>query len=171
MGSETTRLQQAAYDAQLAAGLPVSELATATLTRHDGPIDLGLCAEYVHAIQLKDWFTAAFTGHAEPVVVVGGPGVSHADAAARLVTIGADDRWDTRKCEHACLHELAHIVTPDRGPDHELREPAQGINSSRGHHHAWRANFILIVQMTLGKDPAHRLKHEFARWGALIASE
>jgi hypothetical protein len=141
----------------------MSELATSMLTRDDGPIDLGRCAEYLHAIQGMDWFMAAFIGHAEPVVVVGGSGVSHAEAALRLVTIGADDRWDTAKCEQACLHELAHIVTPDHGPDHELREPAAGP-TSRGHHQAWRANFAFIVQMTLGRHAAHRLRHEFASW-------
>ncbi|EWT02620.1 hypothetical protein N865_02530 [Intrasporangium oryzae NRRL B-24470] len=160
-----TRFQEAAYDAQLAAGLPVSELAASLLTRHEGPIGMGMCAEYLHAIQQSDWFTAAFTAHAEPVAVVGGPGVSQADAAQRLVRIGADDRWDAQTCEHACLHELAHIVTPDRVVGNELREPAQGPSSSRGHHHAWRANFIFIVQMTLGRQASHRLRHEFARWG------
>jgi hypothetical protein len=75
-GSEWTRLQEAAYAAQLAAGLPVSVLATSVLVRRKAPIDLGRCAEYLHAIQRTDWFTAAFAGHAEPVVVVGGPGVT-----------------------------------------------------------------------------------------------
>jgi hypothetical protein len=144
--------------------LPVSVLATSVLVRREAPIDLGRCAEYLHAIQRSDWFRAAFAGHAEPLVVVGGPGVSHADTAVRLITIGAEDRWDISKCEHACLHELAHIVTPDRGPDRELREPPQGPSSSRGHHQAWRANFTFIVQMTLGRQAAHRLRHEFACW-------
>ena len=165
LGSQRTRLQQAAYDAQLAAGLPVSDQATSLLARHRGPIDVGRCAQYIHAIQQRDWFTAAFAAHAEPVRVVVGPDVSHADAALRLVTIGDDDLWDTGKCEHACLHELAHVVTPDRGPDRQLREAAQGLDSTRGHHQAWRANFIFIVQMTLGGPAATRLRHEFASWG------
>lgn len=163
LGSEPTAFQQAAYDAQLAAGLPLSELATAILGGDERPIDLARCAGYLHAIQCTPWFTAAFTGYTQPVIVVGGPGISHADASQRLVTIGADDRWDPRRCEHACLHELAHIVTPDHGPDRLLREPAHD-KDSRGHHPAWQANFTFIVQMTLGSQAAHRLRHEFAQW-------
>jgi hypothetical protein len=56
-------------------------------------------------------------------------------------------------------------VTPDVGPSLELREPVQGAMSSRGHHHAWRANFLLIVTMTLGPNAAQQLKHEFNQWG------
>ncbi len=40
-----------------------------------------------------------------------------------------------------------------------------GRGSSRGHHHAWRANFVLIVRKTLGKQAALRLRHEFDQWG------
>lgn len=163
LGSEPTALQQAAYDAQLAAGLPLSDLATSILGSDERPIDPARCGRYLHAIQRTPWFTAAFTGHTQPVTVVGGPGVSHADASQRLVTIGADDRWDPRACEHACLHELAHIVTPDHGPDRRRREPAHD-KDSRGHHHPWQANFTFIVQMTLGSQAANRLRHEFARW-------
>ena len=108
---------------------------------------------------------AAFSAYTDPVIVTGGGGRSHADASQRLVKIGALDRLDAGKCEQACLHELAHIVTPDYGLGHELREPAQGRGSSRGHHHAWRANFILIVRMSLGKQAAMRLRHEFGQRG------
>ncbi len=160
-----TKLQQAAYDAQLAASLPVSELARAVLVKQDGAIPHRRCATYLHVIQQTDWFTAAFTAYTDPVAVVGGRGVSHADAAQRRVKIGANDRFDVGACEHACLHELAHIVTSDYGPGMELREPAQGRGSSKGHHHAWRVNAILIVRNTLGKQAARRLKHEFNQWG------
>jgi hypothetical protein len=81
------------------------------------------------------------------------------------VKIGTNDRWDVSRCEHACLHELAHIVTSDYGSGGERREPMRGRTSSRGHHHAWRANFMHIVRMTLGKQAATRLRHEFNAWG------
>lgn len=99
------------------------------------------------------------------MTVSGGAGVSRADAAERWVKIGANDRFDIGKCEHACLHELAHIVTADYGPERELREPVQGRNSSRGHHHAWRVNFVFIVGNALGRPAAHRLRREFNAWG------
>lgn len=128
-------------------------------------IDLRHCAAYIHAIQQTDWFEAAFSAHAGLVTVMGGRGVSQADASQRRVKIGTNDRLGVSKCEQACLHELAHIVTPDYGPGKELREPAHGRSSSKGHHHAWRANFILIVRLTLGKQAALQLRHEFNRWG------
>lgn len=164
-GEETTRLQEAAYNSQLAAGLPTSELAHTLLRQHAGLVGLRQCGAYIHAIQHMDWFTAAFTGHAAPVIVVGGRGNSHADAAQRRVKIGTNDRSSIGACEHACLHELAHIVTPDHGPGKQLREPAGGRDSSKGHHHAWRANFILIVRQALGRQAAQRLRHEFNQWG------
>jgi hypothetical protein len=164
-GIKTTKLQEAAYGAQFAAGLPVSDLAGAVLMHDDRIIDYRQCAAYIRAIQRAEWFEAAFPGHADPVSVVGGRGKSHADADRRRVKIGTDDRLGAGKCEQACLHELAHIVTPDYGPGRELREPAQGPASSRGHHHAWRANFVLIVRMTLGNQAALRLRSEFGQWG------
>ena len=87
-GEETTRLQEAAYNSQLAAGLPTSELAHTLLRQHAGLVGLRQCGAYIHAIQHMDWFTAAFTGHAAPVIVVGGRGNSHADAAQRRVKMG-----------------------------------------------------------------------------------
>lgn len=149
----------------MAAGLPVSGLALAVLTKDDRIIDYRHCATYLHAIQRMAWFKAAFPAYADPVTVVGGRGVSRADAGQRGVKIGTDDRLDVGKCEQACLHELAHIVTPDYGPGKELREPVRGRASSRGHHHAWLANFVLIVRKTLGKQAALRLRHEFDQWG------
>jgi hypothetical protein len=145
--------------------LPISELARTLLGEDDGRIRHQRCATYIHAVQGTAWFKAAFTAHAEPVAVVGGKGISHADAARRRVKIGTDDRWDVGRCEHACLHELAHIVTNDHAVGGERREPGQGRGSSRGHHHAWRANFVLIVRMTLGRQAATRLRHEFDAWG------
>jgi hypothetical protein len=111
------------------------------------------------------WFSAAFPAHTGPVTVVGGKGSSRADAVQRQIRIGANSRHSVSECEQACLHELAHIVTPDYGPCKELREPARGRGSSKGHHHAWRVNFILIVRKTLGKQAALRLRHEFGQWG------
>ncbi len=145
--------------------MPVSELARAILLKEDGAIGYRSCATYIHDIQQAEWFKAAFTAYADPVTVVGGRGVSHADSAQRRVKIGTYDRLDVSKCEHACLHELAHIVTSDYSPGKELREPAHGSGSSRGHHHAWRANFVFIVRKTLGKQAALRLGHEFNQWG------
>ena len=160
-----TRLQQAAYNAQLAAGLPVSRLAMATLVSDNGRISYQDCAEYIRAVQREGWFAAAFPAHTAPIAVVGGRGVSRADAAQRQIKIGTYDRGDPSACERACLHELAHIVTPDRGPSGELREPGHGHQSSKGHYHAWRVNFILIVRKTLGRQAAKRLGHEFRQWG------
>ena len=143
----------------------MSELGRAVLVKGAGTIDYRHCVTYIHAIQQMEWFKAAFPAHADPVTVVGGRGGSRADAAQRWVKIGTNDRLDVRKCEQACLHELAHIVTPDYGPGKELREPVRGVGSSKGHHHAWRANFVLIVRKTLGKQAALRLRHEFDQWG------
>jgi hypothetical protein len=112
-----------------------------------------------------DWFTATFLAYTGPVTVVGGKGGSHADAVQRRIKIGANNRYNVSECEQACLHELAHIVTPDYGPGEERREPALGRDSSKGHHHAWRVNFLLIVRKTLGKQAALLLRHEFNQWG------
>jgi hypothetical protein len=163
--TKTTKLQQAAYNAQLAAGLPITGLAHALFVTDDQIIDYRRCAAYLHAIQQMEWFKVAFPAHADPVAVVGGRGVSRADAVQRRVKIGTNDRLCVSKCEQACLHELAHIVTPDYGPGKELREPVGGRASSKGHHHAWRANFVLIVRQALGKQAAQRLRHEFNHWG------
>lgn len=160
-----TRLQEAAYNAQLAAALPVSDLAETVLVIHDGIINRQHCAIYILAVQRMDWFKSAFPAHAAPVTVVGGQGGSHADAVQRRIKIGTNNRFNVSECEQACLHELAHIVSPDYGPGRELREPRLGRNSSKGHHHAWRANFVLIVRKTLGKQAALRLRHEFNQWG------
>jgi hypothetical protein len=145
--------------------LPVSELARAILIENDGLISHLHCASYIRAVQQADWFTAAFPAYAGPVTVVGGNGRSHADAAQRRIKIGVDSRHYIGQCEQACLHELAHIVTPDCGPDKERREPALGRASSKGHHHAWRVNFVLIVRKTLGNQAAVLLRHEFNQWG------
>lgn len=147
--------------------MPISELAHALLLEDGRIIDYRHCATYIHSVQQMGWFRAAFPAYTDPVTVVGGRGVSHADAAQRLMKIGTNDRLAVSKCEQACLHELAHIVTPDYGPGARLREPVCGRNSSRGHHHAWRANFILIVRKSLGKQAASRLRHEFNQWGLL----
>lgn len=158
-------MQEAAYNAQLAAGLPVSDIARTILVNDGVSIPYASCGAYIHAIQRSRCFGLAFASHTDPVSVVGGRGRSRADAAQRWVKIGTDDRWDTDRCEHACLHELAHIVTADLNPGREPREPFQGRNSSKGHHHAWRANFVLIVRMTLGRHAATQLRHEFNQWG------
>ena len=160
-----TKLQAAAYNAQLAAGLPVSQRADAVLIMDDGLISHRNCATYIVAVQQLEWFRLAFPAHAGPVTVVGGPGGSHADAVTRLIKIGANSRRSVNACEQACLHELAHIVSPDRGPGRELREPRLGRDSSKGHYHAWRVNFVLIVRNTLGRQAALRLRHEFNQWG------
>jgi hypothetical protein len=160
-----TKLQEAAYNAQLAAGLRISQLGGAVLIKDDGIIDHRHCATYIHAVQRMDWFTAAFPGHSCPVTVVGGQGVSRADALQRWIKIGANNRYNVSECEQACLHELAHIVSPDYGPGKELREPRLGRDSSKGHHHAWRVNFVLIVRKVLGKQEALRLRYEFNQWG------
>jgi hypothetical protein len=135
------------------------------LIRDDGIINYRHCASYIHAIQQMDWFTAAFPAYTGLLTVAGGKGGSHADAVQRRVKIGANSRYSVSECEQACLHELAHIVTPDYGPGKELREPARGRDSSKGHHHAWRVNFVLIVRKTLGKQAALRLRYEFSQWG------
>ena len=164
-----TRLQEAAYSAQLAAGLPISKLAEAVLIKHDGVIDHQHCARYIHTVQQMDWFTAAFPAHTEPVTVVGGKGGSHADALQCRIKIGTNSRYHVHECEQACLHELAHIVSADYGPGEVLREPRLGRDSSKGHHHAWRVNFVLIVRKVLGRQAALRLRYEFNQWGLSTA--
>jgi hypothetical protein len=128
----------------------VSDLATAVLISADGTIHHRFCAAYIHALQRSDWHAVAFTGYTGPATVAGGKGRSSADAVRGSIKIGSTDRRSVRECEHACLHELAHIVTPDRGPDRQQRESARGREGSKGHHHAWRVNFVLIVRKTLG---------------------
>ena len=135
------------------------------LINEDGIISFKQCASYIHAVQQMDWFAAAFGAYAGPVTVVGGKGDSHASAVQRRIKIGTNNRYNVNECEQACLHELAHIVTPDYGPGKELREPPRGRESSKGHHHAWRVNFVLIVRKTLGKQAALLLRYEFNQWG------
>ena len=156
-----------AYDAQTAAALPISDLALEVLahTHATQTVPLRHCAAYLQAVQSMPWFHAAFTAHGHPLIVSGGKGLSHADGTAWRMKIGTDDRRDVRRCEQACLHELAHLVTNDYGIEGERREPVDGADSSRGHHHAWRANFVLIVRMVLGRQAASRLRHEFNQWG------
>ena len=81
MEAEATKLQEAAYGAQLAAGLRVSDLATAVLISADGTIHHRSCAAYIHALQCSDWYAVAFTGYTGPVTVAGGKGRSNAGAA------------------------------------------------------------------------------------------
>jgi putative metallohydrolase (TIGR04338 family) len=145
--------------------LPVSKLAHAVLIKDNGIINYRHCARYIHAVQQMGWFTAAFPAYTGPVTVVGGQGRSNADAVQRRIKIGTNNRCNIGECEQACLHELAHIVTSDYGPGTELREPVRGRDSSKGHHHAWRVNFVLIVRKTLGKQAALLLRHEFDLWG------
>jgi hypothetical protein len=149
----------------LAAALPVSSLAETVLVSDHGTISRRHCAIYVLAVQRMDWFKAAFPAHTDPVTVVGGMGGSHADALQHRIKIGTNNRSNISECEQACLHELAHIVSPDYGPGKELREPRLGRDSSKGHHHAWRVNFVLIVRKTVGKQAAARLRYEFGQWG------
>jgi hypothetical protein len=59
-----------------------------------------------------EWFKAAFTARL---------------AALRRVKVGTNDRSDLARCEHACLHELAHIVTGDYAPAGQLREEVREI--------------------------------------------
>jgi len=135
------------------------------LIKDGGVIGYQHCASYIHAVQQMDWFKAAFPTYTSLVTVVGGKGGSQANALQRRIKIGTNSRYNVSECEQACLHELAHIVTPDYGPGRELREPERGIGSSKGHHHAWRANFVLIVRKMLGKRAALRLRYEFNQWG------
>jgi hypothetical protein len=135
------------------------------LIQDNGIVSHRHCAVYIRIVQQMDWFAAAFPAYTGPVTVVGGKGGSHADAVQRRIKIGANSRDSVSECERACLHELAHIVTPDYGPGKQLREPAHGRDSSKGHHHAWRVNFVLIVRKTLGKQAALRLRYEFDQWG------
>lgn len=160
-----TKLQEAAYNAQLAAALPVSKLGDAMLIEDEGIIDYQHCASYIRAVQQMDWFKAAFPAHTAPITVMGGKGGSRADALERRIKIGTNNRYSVSECEQACLHELAHIVSPDYGPDRELREPRLGRDSSKGHHHAWRVNFVLITKKVMGKQAAQRLRYEFNQWG------
>ena len=161
-------LQRAVYDAERAAGLPGSGRGRELLTLQATSVPVPRCAVYLRSVQQQAWFCAAFAGHSAPVVVIGGRGTSYADPARRLIKVGDDDRLTTRDCERACLHELAHIVTAERGPDGVVREPRAGAESSQGHHHAWRANFVLIVQMMMGGQAASRLRIEFREWGLLM---
>lgn len=89
-----TRLQQTAYNAQLAAALPVSDLGETVLAFDHGIISRQHCATYVLAVQRMDWFKAAFPAHSDPITVVGGKGGSHADALQRRIKIGtSNSNW------------------------------------------------------------------------------
>jgi hypothetical protein len=160
-----TKLQQAAYDAQLAAGLPISRLASEILADGDGLIPIERCARYCAAVQQTIWFQAAFASHNRTLQVTGGRGISQADREQYRIKIGATDRRFLGRCERACLHELAHIVTRDAGLDGSPREPRVGRASSKGHHYAWRVNFVFLVAMVIGRPAAARLRQEFNQWG------
>ena len=115
-----------------------------------------------------DWFGAAFPGHTDLVIVMGGRGVSHADALQRRIKIGTNSRYNVSECEQACLHELAHIVSPYDGCTQRRNYVSPRLwqkDSSKGHYHAWRINFVLIVRKTLEKQAARRLRYEFNLWG------
>jgi hypothetical protein len=56
-------------------------------------------------------------------------------------------------------------VSSDRGADGLRRESDLGRYSSKGHHHAWRANFVFMVRMVVGSQSAARLRSEFNQWG------
>lgn len=161
----TTRLQEAAYGAQWAAGLPGSELGRERLARSGALISVAQCAAFIEDVRTSAWFVAAYGARARaPLLLVTRDGTSTADRDTGVICIGTDDRRDPRLCEHACLHELAHLVTTDRTASGSTREPAHGDQSSHGHHHAWRANFVFIVRMTLGAPAAARLRDEFNAW-------
>ena len=100
-----TRLQENAYNAQLAAGLPVSALASAMLVVDGGIISHRHCATYIRAIQQTPWFAAAFPAHSDPLTVVGGRGRSHADAVERRIKIGTNNRYHAgeREGRRACM--------------------------------------------------------------------
>lgn len=129
-----------------------------------GGIDADAPGVVLHRCRPADGL-AAFPGHTDPVTVLGGKGGSHADAHQRRIKIGTNNRYNIGECEPACLHELAHIVSPDYGPGRELREPRLGRDSSKGHHHAWRVNFVLIVRKVVGEQAGLRLRYEFNQWG------
>ena len=114
MEAEATKLQEAAYGAQLAAGLRVSDLATAVLISADGTIHHRSCAAYIHALQCSDWYAVAFTGYTGPVTVAGDCGP---DRQLREPTRGRESskghhharggstscswcggRWETKPC-------------------------------------------------------------------------
>jgi hypothetical protein len=40
-----------------------------------------------------------------------------------------------------------------------------GKRSSKGHHHAWRANLVFIVQNMFSTELANQLRREFSLWG------
>jgi hypothetical protein len=51
-----TKLQEAAYNAQVAAGLPTTPFARDVLSPVRQTIDFRQCATYIHAVQLMAWF-------------------------------------------------------------------------------------------------------------------
>lgn len=100
-----TMLQQAAYNAQLAAGLPISRLAGTVLIRDAGIIDHQHCASYIHAVQQMDWFRAAFPGHAASCLWW----VEREAATPTLCSVGSRsaptaDTTSVHASRHACMN-------------------------------------------------------------------
>jgi putative metallohydrolase (TIGR04338 family) len=109
---------------------------------------------YIRCVMDEDWFKSAYPGlTGKPVEVRRGRGQGRSWTSTppeRIISICAGHREAAAECEWACLHELAHLVTPKDQP----------VN---GHGHNWRVAYVLLVRRMLGVRPSLELREQFRR--------
>jgi putative metallohydrolase (TIGR04338 family) len=111
-------------------------------------------ADYIRAIQGREWFRAAFPSQLALMDVTCGRSKtrSYTDTKAHppKIVIGECHRRSIDICEWSCLHELSHAVTKRSDP---------------GHGPAWRRNYIVLVRFMLGYRAARYLRDVFKQDG------
>jgi DNA N-6-adenine-methyltransferase (Dam) len=104
---------------------------------------------YLDHIYSREWFAAAFPG-VEPVTVklVRGSTSSWIGGIKREIRLSAEARRSVQWCEWVLLHELSHSVCAVRmdPASQAARRDDWGRHGTRGHDHAWRVNYELIVR-------------------------
>lgn len=107
-------------------------------------------AGYIAWVQTQAWFRAAYPNQHEPVdIQLKGKGsAAYGRNGARLIRVGSNHRKSAEACEWACLHELAHIVTPK-------------LTGNDGHANAWRVAYVFLVRRALGHRAAKYLIQQF----------
>lgn len=106
---------------------------------------------YVRHVTSQPWFLAAFPRYT-PVTVQAVRGRTSAYRLEEVIRLAASARETVHRAEWTLLHELAHAVTAIRqgGTDESVR--------TRGHGHAWRCHYVLLVRHMLGYRAARYLR-------------
>jgi putative metallohydrolase (TIGR04338 family) len=152
--------QAKAYAAEDQALRIFSPSPAARVHMNDFRIDHHDAGAYIRYVMRQPWFVAAFPNQGEPITVKGGADSSHSERSLRMIKIGINDRERIARCEWACLHELAHIATPNRSTDEA---------GKTGHHdHPWRINYILMIRKMLGYRAARYLRKAFEAQGLSV---